>query len=75
MLDELMVSPTDSGTYIFLCAKCRALPEYAFGAKNKGELVYILVCSNCTHILGQWATIEERDRELREFAKKISSKT
>jgi hypothetical protein len=68
MLDELMVSPTDSGTYIFLC---RALPDYAFGAKNKGELVYILVCSNCTHILGQWATIEERDRELREFAKKI----
>jgi hypothetical protein len=73
MIEGLKGSPTDSGTIIFMCVKCKVRPENAFGARDKDQLVYVLICPNCSRILGEWASVEERDSELREVAKIISS--
>jgi hypothetical protein len=72
MIEGLKGTPTDSGTIIFMCVNCKVRPENAFGARDKDQLVYILICPNCNHILGEWTSVEERDSELREVAKIIS---
>jgi hypothetical protein len=73
MLDGVLISKTDSGTGIFMCQKCREVLQEAFGAQNKDELVYVLMCPSCMHIAGQWLTAAERDMELREHAKRVHS--
>lgn len=71
MIDGLMGLPTSKGTVIFVCGKCLLPPEQAFGAQNKNQLVYLLVCGKCQRILGEWASTQERDDELRAFATKV----
>ncbi len=63
------------GTVNFICDRCRAPVEYATGAQNKDQLAYILICSKCHKILGGWTSIEARDRELRDFRKRVSDNT
>lgn len=57
---------------IFVCPKCGRPPEPAMGAANKDQLVYVWLCWRCGGLtLGEWASIEERDNELRGFAERV----
>jgi len=71
MIDGLAGFPTDKGTVVFVCGKCRMPPMQAFGAQNKDQLVHLLICPKCQRTLGEWSTIQERENELRDFAKKV----
>jgi hypothetical protein len=71
MIDGLAGVKNDKGTVVFVCSKCRTFPDQAYGAQNKDQLAYILMCPKCGRIFGEWTTIEERDNELREFAKRV----
>ncbi|HXP69805.1 MAG TPA: hypothetical protein VOA88_11020 [Candidatus Dormibacteraeota bacterium] len=71
MIDGLAGIKSGKGTVVFVCSKCRVVPDNALGAQNKGELVYMLICSKCGAALAEWDTIEAREKELREFAKKV----
>ena len=71
MIDGLAGIKNYKGTVIFVCSRCGVAPDEAHGAQNTDQLVYILICPKCTRILGEWATLEERDTELREFAKTV----
>jgi hypothetical protein len=70
MLKDVIVSPTDSGTYIFSCSKCHNVLQNDLGAQNQDQLIYVLVCSPCERIAGEWKTEQERDRALLEYAAK-----
>lgn len=63
-----------NGTSIFVCSTCRVPPNFTFGAQEKGELVYLMVCPRCDIVLGEWASLEARDGELSEFAKTLKSR-
>ena len=71
MIDGLAGVKNYKGTVVFVCSQCGVAPDQAYGAQNMDQLAYMLVCPKCTRILGEWATIEERDRELRDFAKRV----
>jgi hypothetical protein len=77
MIDALRAVPTDKGRVIFVCGKCGAVPHSAYGAQNKDDLAYLLVCSNekCAYVLGQWTTTEEKEQELRAFAKRAATQS
>jgi hypothetical protein len=60
-----------NGKLIFVCSTCRVPPSFAFGAQDKGELVYLMCCPKYEIVLGEWDTLEARDLELREFAKTL----
>lgn len=74
MIDGLMALPKN-GRVTFVCSKCGSIPENAYGAQNRDQLVYMLVCSNlkCNRVLGEWVTAAERDEELRAFAKRVAT--
>jgi hypothetical protein len=61
----------EKGTVVFVCGKCGSFPEQAYGAQNKDQLAYVLLCAKCGRVFGEWATIEARDNDLREFAKRV----
>ena len=71
MIDGLAGVKNSSGTIVFVCSKCRTYPDHAYGAPNKDQLVYMLVCPKCGRTLGEWVSIEAREKELREFAKRV----
>ena len=71
MIDGLTGFPTEKGTVVFVCGKCGIPPENAFGAQNKDQLVYLLICPRCQKTLGEWLTVQDRENELRDFAKKL----
>jgi hypothetical protein len=64
-----------NGTLIFICSTCKVPPNFAFGARAKGELVYLMLCPKCGIVLGEWETLEARGRELQEFAKAARAQT
>jgi hypothetical protein len=41
------------------------------GAQNKDQLAYVLMCAKCGRVVGEWTSVEEREKELREFAGKV----
>ena len=59
------------GRVILGCPKCLVPGIDVYGAQNKVELAYLLICEKCFETLGEWTTREERDEELREFARKV----
>ena len=71
MIDGLAGVKNSAGTIVFVCSKCRTYPDHAYGAPNADQLVYMLVCSKCGRTLGEWISAEEREKELREFAKRV----
>jgi hypothetical protein len=71
MIDGLMGVKTDKGTVVFVCAKCGRYPDNMYGTQNKAELVYVLMCEKCGKVVGEWATVEQREEELRAFAAKV----
>ena len=60
------------GTVTLQCPDCRTVPEKQYGAPNEDHLAYILSCSKCQNILGQWTTAEERDVDLHKFAANLA---
>jgi transcription initiation factor IIE alpha subunit len=62
-----------NGTLIFICSTCKEPPNFTFGAAQKGELVYLMLCPKCGLVLGEWDSVEARDRQLSEFAKTLKS--
>ena len=62
-----------NGTLIFICSTCKEPPNFTFGAAQKGELVYLMLCPKCGLVLGEWDSLEARDRQLSEFAKTLRS--
>jgi hypothetical protein len=71
MIDGIAGIKSGRGTVVFVCSKCRVIPDNALGEQNKGELVHMLICPKCSATLGEWLTTEEREKELREFARKV----
>jgi hypothetical protein len=63
-----------NGTLIFVCSTCKVPTNFTFGAQGKGELVYLMLCPSCEIVLGEWASLEARDRELNVFAKVLKLK-
>jgi hypothetical protein len=62
-----------NGTLIFVCSTCKTPPNFTFGAQGKGELALLMLCPKCGIVLGEWNSVEARDRELGEFAKTLRS--
>lgn len=60
-----------NGTAIFVCSTCKVPPHFTFGAHDKGELVYLMLCPKCGIVLAEWDSLEARGRELSEFAKTL----
>jgi hypothetical protein len=60
-----------NGTAIFVCSTCKVPPNFTFGAQQKGELVYLMICPRCEIVLAEWPTLEARHQELNEFAKTL----
>jgi hypothetical protein len=60
-----------NGTLIFVCSTCKAPPNCTFGAQDKGELVYLMICPKCGLVLAEWGSLEARHLELSEFAKNL----
>ncbi len=46
-------------------------PTMHMAHRNADQLVYMLVCSKCGRTLGEWISAEEREKELRDFAKRV----
>jgi len=71
MIDGLAGVKNSAATIVFVCFKCRTYPDHAYGALGEAQLVYMLVCPKCGRTLGEWISIEEREKELREFTKRV----
>ena len=71
MIDGLMGIKTNTGTVVFVCGKCGIPPENMYGAQNKDQLAYVLMCAKCGRVVGEWTSTEEREKELRDFAGKV----
>jgi hypothetical protein len=54
----------------FSCPECRSPARPGFGAQDKDQLAYLVICSGCGIILGEWPTAQERAQDLKVFAAK-----
>lgn len=75
MIDGLVGVKNDRGTVIFLCRDCGIPPSEAYGAQNESRLVFVLMCSKCGRVFGEWASRQERDIDLRQFATLVKQRT
>jgi hypothetical protein len=72
MIQDLSLLKAADGKAIFVCPTCQTPPPDAYGAQNKDQLVYVWICWKCGgKTLAEWPTLEEKDKELREFAKRL----
>jgi hypothetical protein len=71
MINKLSVLPMGGARVKFVCPECLVVPEEAVGAQNRAELVYLWICPQCQKLLAEWLTIQERDRELLDLAKRV----
>jgi hypothetical protein len=71
VIDGLGGVRNSAGIIVFVSSKCRAFPDHAYGALDEAQLVYMLVCPKCGRTVGEWISIEEREKELREFTKRV----
>jgi hypothetical protein len=67
VLKGIFCSRTDGGTILFMCEKCRIPIQQTRGGNDEGQLIYIFLCPVCKGVAGEWFTIEERDKELKEI--------
>ncbi len=74
MIDGLAGVKRENGIVALVCVNCKIVPSPGRGAKE-GRLVHLLMCPRCAHLIGEWATIEERDAELKAFAKAVPMTT
>jgi hypothetical protein len=71
-IHRLTVVKRGSGT-VFSCPDCNIPGMAAYGAANKAEMVFLLICPKCQITLAEWSTVDARGRELKEFAERASS--
>ena len=57
MIDGLAGIKNNGGVDL-VCGECRAPVENATGAQNKDQLAYMLVCSKCHKVVGEWVSRE-----------------
>jgi len=69
-IDQLTAVKSQGGL-IFICARCHAPGMAARGATDKAELRHLLICPVCQTTLGEWLTIDDRERELKTLADKL----
>ncbi len=69
-LYDLTCIKSKNGT-TFVCSNCKVPGLAAMGATDKAQLRHLLVCPKCSIMMGEWLTIEDRDRELKAFADKL----
>ena len=67
MIDGLAGVQRENGITALVCVNCKILPSAGCGIKDR-RVVQLLMCPRCAHLIGEWATIEERDAELKAFA-------
>jgi transcription initiation factor IIE alpha subunit len=60
-----------NGTLVFVCSTCKVPPNFSFGARASGEMVYLMLCPKCGCVLAEWDSLEARSSELCDFAKKL----
>ncbi len=60
------------GGTTFVCPTCHLPGIAAFGATDKLQLRHLLLCPKCSQTLGEWLSIEDRDKELKEFSDKLA---
>jgi hypothetical protein len=72
MIHELAGIKKSDTIVVFVCPTCKTPPQEAFGAQNKDQLVYLWICEKCGgRVLAEWLTIEDKDNDLRVFAKHV----
>ena len=67
---ELTVLKTEKIT-MFVCPACKAPTMPTLGVTDRPDLRHLLICSKCFRTLGEWLTLDERDKEMRDFAAKL----
>jgi hypothetical protein len=62
--------------YVVSCPKCGFPGMEAQGKQDKADSTHLLLCSNakCMWTLGEWATVEEKAKELGAVVAKLKSK-
>jgi hypothetical protein len=73
MVDGLKTTRDANGSIVFVCANCGTCADKTYGAPNKDQAAYILVCRKCGKIFGEWKTFEAREVELRKFVGKVKT--
>src|SRR6266446_4447493 len=69
-LREAVTLQGDARTVVLDLSEVNAIEGGGLGIRE--QLAYVLSCSKCQRILGQWTTAEDRDTELRKFAENVS---
>ena len=69
-IENLAVLNRPNGEVEFSCPECHGIATPNDGVADKEQLAYLLVCSKCRIILGQWPTAQERAQDLKVFAEK-----
>lgn len=64
-IQNLAVIHKPSGEVEFSCPECHGIAIPNNGAQDKEQLAYLMVCSACGIILGQWPTAQERTQDLK----------
>jgi hypothetical protein len=69
-IQKLTVIHKPTGEIEFSCPECHGIAMPAYGAQDKDQLAYLMVCSACGIILAEWPTAQERTQDLKAFAAK-----
>jgi hypothetical protein len=73
--DGLTAIRDKTGQITFICSKCRGAAEPAPGSQDKDQLPYLMVCTKCGAILGEWAFKDERAAAIDALAVKVFEAT
>jgi hypothetical protein len=62
---KLKLGKDASGDEVRVCGHCGRPVDDAHGAQDKDHLVYMLMCPGGSITLGEWATLEEKNAQLK----------
>lgn len=72
MIDKQLTLGKDaSGDEIWVCGHCGRPADDAQSAEDKDQLVYMLMCPDGKLTLGGWATLEEKNAQLKAYKDKL----
>jgi hypothetical protein len=70
IMDGLAGVVREGGIVVLVCVNCKIVPSQGCGVRD-GRVVQVLMCPRCAHLIGEWASVEERDAELAAFAQNV----